>query len=136
MLRSTIPAIRVDLCSTERHVTDSFSLRHKRSGRWHNVLTDRGKFFVMPACSFSIPFAGSPADIHQKAQSAVHAQGGILPGHGSSGVFEPTVCGSTIAGSYQIADQALHVTIDSKPTMIPCSTIQAYLSKHLEVVGA
>jgi methyl coenzyme M reductase beta subunit len=88
----------------------------------------------MPACNFSIPFSGSPAEIHQKAQAAIHAQGGIFHKGESSGVFELTVLGSTVAGSYNISNQELVVTIESKPFMIPCSTIRSYLAKHLETV--
>jgi hypothetical protein len=90
----------------------------------------------MPACNFSIPFSGSPAEISQKAQAAIHDQGGHFEGDDSSGMFELTVLGSTVKGSYNISGQELFVTIDSKPFMIPCSTIQSYLSKHLETVGA
>lgn len=90
----------------------------------------------MPACNFNIPFSGSAADIHYKAQAAVQGQGGLFRGDDSSGNFELTVLGSQISGSYQISGQELQVTIDSKPFMIPCSTIQSYLSKHLETVGA
>lgn len=90
----------------------------------------------MPACNFSIPFSGSPADIHQKAQAAIQDQGGLFRGDGSSGEFELTVLGSTISGSYVASGQELHVTITSKPFLIPCSTIQSYLAKHLQTVGA
>jgi hypothetical protein len=47
-----------------------------------------------------------------------------------------TVLGSDIRGSYTVSGQELNVTIDSKPFMIPCSTIRSYLAKHLETVGA
>ncbi len=90
----------------------------------------------MPACNFSIPFSGTPAEIFQKAQAAVQGQGGLFRGDDMSGIFELTVLGSDVKGSYNISGQELSVTIDSKPFMIPCSTIQNYLSKHLETVGA
>jgi hypothetical protein len=89
----------------------------------------------MPACTFSIPFSGTPADVSRKAQAAIHGQGGIFRGDDTSGAFQLTVLGSDISGSYAISGQEIHVTIDSKPFMIPCSTIQSYLSKHLEAVG-
>jgi len=95
-----------------------------------------GKKQTMPACNFSIPFSGTPADIFHKARAAVHGQGGLFQGDDSSGAFELTVLGSLVTGSYNIAGQELHVTIDSKPFLIPCSTIQSYLAKHLETVGA
>jgi hypothetical protein len=90
----------------------------------------------MPACNFSIPFSGSPSDISQKAQAAIQDQGGHFRGDDTSGIFELSVLGTDVRGSYQISGQELNVTIDSKPFMIPCSTIQSYLSKHLETVGA
>jgi len=90
----------------------------------------------MSACNFSVPFSGLPSEIYQKARTAVLDQGGHFRGDDSSGEFELVVLGSNIRGTYTIAGQALQVTIDSKPFMIPCSTIQSYLAKHLETVGA
>ena len=90
----------------------------------------------MSACNFSIPFSGSPVDVLHKAQATIHDQGGHFKGDGTSGAFQLTVLGSDIRGSYNISGQELMVTIDSKPFMIPCSTIQRYLAKHLETVGA
>lgn len=88
----------------------------------------------MPACNFSIPFSGSPADILSRAEAAIHDQGGHFRGDDMSGDFLLTVFGSEIKGSYNISGQDLNVTIDSKPFMIPCSTIQSYLTKHLDGV--
>lgn len=90
----------------------------------------------MAACNFRIPFSGSSSEVSQKAQAAIQDQGGLFRGDDTSGMFELTVLGSDIRGSYAIVGQELHVTIDSKPFMIPCSTIQSYLAKHLETVGA
>ena len=90
----------------------------------------------MPACNFSIPFSGSPQDILGRAQAAIRDQGGHFRGDGMTGAFELTVLGSSISGSYNISGQELNVTIDNKPFMIPCSTIQSYLTKHLDGVRA
>lgn len=90
----------------------------------------------MSACNFSIPFSGSPTNVLQKAQAAIQGQGGIFRGDDTSGNFELTVLGSAIRGSFNISGQEINVTIDSKPFMIPCSTIQSYLTKHLQTVGA
>ncbi|HTF28452.1 MAG TPA: hypothetical protein VK625_06375 [Flavitalea sp.] len=90
----------------------------------------------MSACNFSIPFSGSPSEILQKAQAAIHDQGGQFRGDDISGVFQLTVLGSVIRGSYNVSGQDLNVTIVSKPFLIPCSTIQSYLTKHLDAVGA
>ena len=96
----------------------------------------RGNATTMSACTFSIAFSGSPSDIFQKAQATIQGQGGFFRGDDVSGQFELTVLGSPVTGSYTVAGQELNVIIDSKPFMIPCSTIQSYLSKHLETVGA
>jgi hypothetical protein len=88
----------------------------------------------MPACNFNIPFSGSPSDLLQRAQAAIHEQGGQFRGNDTSGFFNLTVLGSEIKGSFNVSGQELNVTIDSKPFMIPCSTIQSYLTKHLDGV--
>ena len=89
----------------------------------------------MAACNnFNIPFSGSSADILNRAEAAIHDQGGHFQGDHTSGAFQLTVLGSEIRGSYHMSGQELVVTIDSKPFMIPCSTIQSYLTKYLEAV--
>jgi hypothetical protein len=88
----------------------------------------------MSACSFNIPFSGTPGEILSRAEAAIHDQGGHFQGDDLSGTFKLTVLGSDISGSYSIFGQELSVTIDSKPFMIPCSTIQNYLTRHLEAV--
>lgn len=88
----------------------------------------------MSACNFSIPFSGTPADILTRAEAAIHEQGGLFSGDHQSGIFKLTVLGSDISGSFNISGQELNVVIDSKPFMIPCSTIQSYLIRHLEAV--
>ncbi|MEX2233289.1 MAG: hypothetical protein WD824_14095 [Cyclobacteriaceae bacterium] len=90
----------------------------------------------MSACNFSIPFSGSPGEILQKAQAAIHDQGGHFRGDDNSGMFQLKVLGSEIRGSFHISGQELNITIDSKPFLIPCNTIQSYLAKHLDTVGA
>ena len=99
------------------------------------MVTERNQK-AMSACKFSIPFSGSPGDVLHKAQAAIHDQGGHFQGNDTSGAFQLSVLGSEISGSYNISGRELLVTIDSKPFMIPCSTIQSYLAKHLETVGA
>jgi hypothetical protein len=101
-----------------------------------NFLSINSKVSTMAACNFSIPFSGSPSSVLNRAQAAIHDQGGHFRGDDMSGAFQLTVLGSDITGSYNISGQELVVTIDSKPFMIPCSTIQSYLTKHLQAVGA
>jgi len=87
---------------------------------------------MMAACNFNIPFSGSPSGILNRAKGAIRDQGGHFQGDDISGVFKLSVLGSDIRGSYNISGQELQVAIDSKPFMIPCSTIQSYLTKYLE----
>ena len=103
-------------------------------GPWHKLFNRKHKKRIMSACSFSIPFSGTPAEILSRAEAAIHEQGGHFRGDDMSGAFKLTVLGSDISGSYSIFGQELTVTVDSKPFMIPCSTIQHYLTKHLEGV--
>lgn len=105
---------------------------------WHDLLqmvVNIKNVTAMPACTFSIPFSGSATDLLNRAQAAIHEQGGHFRSDETSGFFELTVLGSEIKGSFDISGQELNVTIDSKPFMIPCSTIQHYLGKQLETVN-
>src|SRR5690606_39618709 len=101
---------------------------------WHRVLRSGGNIIAMPACIFSFPFSGTPAEILNRAEAAIHDQGGHFQGDETGGAFELTVLGSVISGSYRVSGQELSVTINNKPFMIPCSTIEHYLAKHLETV--
>ena len=85
----------------------------------------------MSACNFSIPFSGSPTSVLKRAQTAIQGQGGEFRGDDISGAFQVSVLGSSIRGSYNISGQELNVTIDEKPFLIPCGTIQSYLTKQL-----
>jgi hypothetical protein len=66
-----------------------------------------------------------------KAKSAVESQGGNFTGDTTSGKFDVSVFGNSIAGSYEVAGQNLNIVIDSKPFLIPCSAIEGFLSKQL-----
>jgi hypothetical protein len=83
------------------------------------------------ACNFSIPFSGSPAEILGKAKSAVQSQGGAFRGDENSGMFQISVMGSAIKGSYTVSGQDLNITIDSKPFLIPCNTIEGFLRNQI-----
>jgi hypothetical protein len=83
------------------------------------------------ACNFSIPFSGSPKDILGRAKHAVQHQGGAFRGDESSGIFQVNVMGSAIRGSYTVNGQDLNITIDSKPFLIPCNTIETFLRNQL-----
>lgn len=85
----------------------------------------------MSSCNFSIPFSQPAEIILQKAKSAVESQGGVFSGDNNSGSFDVSVFGNTIRGSYIVAGQQLEVLIDSKPFLVPCSTIESFLSKQI-----
>ena len=84
------------------------------------------------ACNFSIPFSGSPNDVLARAKSAVTGQGGAFKGDASSGAFQLSVMGSAVKGSYRVDGTNLNVTIDSKPFLIPCSTIENFLRAQVK----
>jgi hypothetical protein len=84
------------------------------------------------ACNFSIPFSGSPTDVLMRAKTAVQGQGGAFRGNEKSGSFDISVMGSSIRGSYVVDGQQLNITIDSKPFLIPCSTIEGFLRTQLK----
>jgi len=83
------------------------------------------------ACNFTIPFSGSPEAVLSKARSAVESQGGSFEGNASGGAFHVSVLGNTIKGSYSVAGQDLSIVINSKPFLIPCSTIESFLRNQI-----
>ena len=84
------------------------------------------------ACNFSIPFTGAPIDVLRNAKSAVVKQGGSFDGDTGSGSFELGIFGSTIKGSYAVQGQQLNITIDSKPFILPCNTIESFLKSQIQ----
>ena len=87
----------------------------------------------MAACEFTLPFTGQPQDVLGKARSAVQKQGGNFEGDETNGNFDISVFGNTIAGSYNVDGQSLNIVINSKPFLIPCSTIEGFLKNQLGV---
>ena len=83
------------------------------------------------ACNFIIPFAGSSHVVLSKAQTAIQNQGGTFTGDEAGGNFRVSVMGSTIKGSYSVTGQDLDIVIESKPFLIPCSTIESFLRTKL-----
>jgi hypothetical protein len=85
----------------------------------------------MPACVFSVPFSGNVEDVLTKAQSAIQGQGGNFKGDTDSGDFNVSVFGNVIAGSYTVKGQEMNIIIDSKPFLIPCSTIENFMKNQI-----
>lgn len=86
----------------------------------------------MAACNFTIPFSGSANEVLSKAKSSVQSQGGTFNGDESAGNFDLSVLGSTVKGTYLVSGQALNIIIESKPFLIPCSTIESFLKNKLQ----
>jgi hypothetical protein len=82
-------------------------------------------------CNFSIPFSGPPIDVLRRAKTAVQNQGGEFRGDDGSGNFQVSVLGSIIKGSYTVAGQSLNIAIESKPFLIPCSSIEGFLKTQI-----
>lgn len=85
----------------------------------------------MAACNFSIAFNGTATEVFNKAKSSVERQGGTFNGDEASGNFNVSVFGNTIAGSYTVTGQNMDVVIDTKPFLIPCSTIEGFLKNQI-----
>jgi hypothetical protein len=83
------------------------------------------------ACRFTIPFTGKPGDVLSRAKTAIQSQRGALNGDDSAGDFNVSVLGNTIRGTYSIAGSDLDVVIESKPFLIPCSTIESFLKSKI-----
>lgn len=85
----------------------------------------------MATCKFSIPFSGSANLILSKAKASVESQGGAFNGDESTGDFDLSVFGNNIRGYYSVTGQDLNIVIESKPFLIPCSTIESFLKNKL-----
>jgi hypothetical protein len=83
------------------------------------------------ACRFTIPFTGKANDVLSKAKTAIQSQGGTLTGDESGGDFDVSVLGNTIKGTYSIAGSDLDIVIQSKPFLIPCSSIESFLKNKI-----
>jgi len=83
------------------------------------------------ACRFTIPFTGNAIDVLSKAKTAIQSQGGTLNGDDSVGDFNVSVFGNTINGTYSVAGSDLDIVIQSKPFLIPCSSIESFLKNKI-----
>jgi hypothetical protein len=88
-------------------------------------------FEAMSACNFTIPFTGNAADVLDKAKTAVEKQSGNFTGDTQQGLFEVSFFGQEIKGSYNVVANDLHIVIDSKPFMVPCSAIESFLKSQV-----
>jgi len=79
------------------------------------------------SCKFTIDVDGDPADLIERARSALASIGGKLEGDATGG----TVTGDTpfgrIEGTYSIVDHAVSFDITKKPVLVTCSMIESQL---------
>ncbi|RYF84364.1 MAG: hypothetical protein EOO03_14915 [Chitinophagaceae bacterium] len=85
----------------------------------------------MAACTFTIPFSGSADVVLDKAKKAVEKQSGNFTGDTNQGNFSVSFFGQEIIGGYTVAGNDLNIVIDSKPFMVPCSTIENFLKSQV-----
>ncbi|HEY9362760.1 MAG TPA: hypothetical protein VIQ00_05835, partial [Chitinophagaceae bacterium] len=80
----------------------------------------------MSKCNFSIPFSTTSSELIAKAKSAIESNGGFFEGDESTGNFQVKVMG-TIAGTYDIDGQEIHISIDNKPMFISCTQLESFM---------
>lgn len=85
----------------------------------------------MAACTFTIPFSGSPDIVLEKAKKAVEKQSGTFTGDTTQGNFSVSFFGQEITGAYTVSGSDLNIVIDSKPFMVPCSAIESFLKSQV-----
>lgn len=85
----------------------------------------------MSLCNFNIPFSGDASIILDKAKKAVESQGGNFTGDTAQGIFDVSIFGQEIKGSYNVIGIDLNIIIDSKPFMVPCSAIESFLKSKI-----
>jgi len=83
------------------------------------------------ACEFTIPFTNNATEVLSKAKTAIEGQGGNLNGNESAGDFDVSVFGNTIKGTYSVTGSDLDIVIQSKPFLIPCSSIEGFLKNKV-----
>ena len=85
----------------------------------------------MSVCNFNIPFNGEATVVLDKAKKAVESQGGNFTGDTHNGIFDVSIFGQEIKGSYNVMGTELTINIDSKPFMVPCSAIEGFLKSKI-----
>lgn len=86
----------------------------------------------MAACDFTIAFQESPEDLVLKIRETLVKAGGELDGGTTSGNFFLGTPLGQIRGTYLVDGQYFRVIVDEKPMLLPCKTIEAELTKHVQ----
>lgn len=85
----------------------------------------------MAACDFTIAFQESAEDLVFKIRKTLQKSGGELDGGITGGNFFLSTPFGKIKGTYLVDGQYFRVIVDEKPLLLPCKTIEAELTKHV-----
>jgi hypothetical protein len=83
------------------------------------------------ACSFTIPFAGTPGSLVTTLRSKMLANNGSFGGDDTTGNFSVQAIGATIDGTYVINGNEIMISIQKKPFFVSCNMIRDYVSANL-----
>lgn len=86
----------------------------------------------MAACDFTIAFQEDAETLILKIRETLAKAGGELEGGISSGNFFLNTPFGRIGGTYLVDGQYFRVIVDDKPMLLPCKTIEAELTKHVQ----
>lgn len=86
----------------------------------------------MAACDFTIAFQESAEDLILKVRETLVKAGGTMDGGVKSGNFSLSTPLGTIKGTYLVDGEYFRVIVDDKPMLLPCKTIEAELTKHVQ----
>lgn len=85
----------------------------------------------MASCDFTIAFKESAEDLIVKIRATISKAGGELDGGITAGNFFLGTPFGMIKGTYLVDGQYFRVIVDEKPMLLPCKTIEAELTKHV-----
>jgi hypothetical protein len=85
----------------------------------------------MAKCEISIPFSEDAGSLIRRASQAIENAGGKFMGDENEGSFNLSSIIGSIAGTYEIADSQLKISISQKPMLVSCDRIEKELLKHL-----
>lgn len=83
------------------------------------------------ACSFTIPFNGSPDALVANIQRKILSGNGVFGGDENTGTFSIQAMGAAIEGSYGISGTEISINIHKKPFFVGCSMIESYVRENL-----
>jgi hypothetical protein len=82
-------------------------------------------------CQFSISFSGDPETLIQRVRQEIERARGTFSGDSTQGNFGVKTGLGSIEGNYQIAGQAISITITDKPFFISCERIEKELTGYM-----